>query len=104
MLCNLDESRLRSLGSETIVQKLGKRAVEGVDSSLNDVGSAWPMDKHEQASLGHDVAKAVELLYTESRIRENTQIHGRMNAKLRSQTFNTSGIRMAFLPLERLFP
>ncbi len=101
---DLDEQRQRSLESESTLQAVGNRIVEGVISGLQEAGSTWLLNEHERVSLAKDAAKVVELLNIKSQIRENTQIHGRVNASFGSRTFNASGTRLAFLPPARPYP
>lgn len=98
---NLDEQRRRALLTEDTVQELGKRAVEGVVRGLQDSESSWTMNEEEIESLRHNFEIAVTTLNIKSQVRDNTQIYGRLIKNFGSQTFNSSGTSMAYLPGRR---
>ena len=101
---DLEEQRRKALLSEKMLQDLGNRATAGVVSGLQDSTSesSWAMNEEEKGELSREVGKAIAVLNIKSRVRDNTQIHGRLRASFGSQIFNSTGTSLAFLPGDRL--
>ncbi len=99
---NLDEQRQHRLLSKEAVDQLGKRAasfvardIEGLDTTL------WELDEGERKSIGQDVGKAITALNVKSQLRDNVKIHGRLSSSFGSQTFNSTGSSIAYIPGNR---
>lgn len=99
---NLYEQRQRPLLSKEAVAQLGRRAASSVACGIQDMGTtSYEMDEGEKESLGQDVGKVITALNVKSQIRDNAKIHGRLSSSFGSQTFNSTGSSIAFLPGDR---
>ena len=101
IIWNLDEQYQKPLLEAKAIDELSQHAVSSVASGLPNIDTSWRLDKDEKRSLGEDIGKAVTTLNIKSVVRDNIQIHGRLQSSFGSQVFNSTGSSMAFLPGDR---
>lgn len=99
---NLGEQRQQSLLSKEAIAQLGRRAASFVACGIKGLDTtSWELDEGERESKGQDISKAITALNVKSQLRDKIKIHGRLSSSFGSQTFNSTGSSIAFLPGNR---